>query len=140
MAEATKTEIVAYDQTLFPMLRETDPEAVQARMAAQMFKAESIEDLFGVLNGTLSRDLVGQAVDVRSVAWQPYESDRGTIPLAVVEAVKLETGELVEFATTSTMLVAFLRQAEIIGALPFTARITSKKTRGGNMALNFENS
>lgn len=138
MPEAPTTEVVAYDQAKFPMLREVDPEAVQARMAAQIFKAETIDDLFGTLNGTLSRDLIGTAIDVRGVEWQPYESDRGIIPLAVVSAVKIETGELVEFATTSTMLVAFLRQAELIEALPFATRIVGKKTKSGNMALNFE--
>lgn len=137
MPDATSTELVAYDQAMFPMLQTVDPGDVTARLVGRMVKAESLDELFAVMEGTLSRDLIGQAVDVRSVSWQPYESDRGVIPLAVVEAVKIETGELVEFATTSDALVYFLRRAEVIGALPFAARITARKTKSGQTALNF---
>jgi len=72
------------------------------------------------------------------VQWAPYESDRGTIPLAICDAVNVGTGEMIEFATTSGMLTLFLRQAQLVDALPFKARITEKVTRSGQKALNFE--
>lgn len=135
---AVSGEIVLYDTQVFPMLRQQDPLEVQARFAARFSKAQSLEDLFGVLEGTSSQDLVGRVVEIRTVAWAPYESDQGVIPLAICEAANTGTGELLEFATTSQMLTLFIRQAELIGALPFQARITEKVTRSGQKALNFE--
>ena len=135
---ATKEEVVAYDPSLFPTLKEQDENDVRLRFAARFQRAETIDDLFNVLQGNTSDKMVGRAVEIRSVEWAPYESDRGVIPLAVCQAVDGETGEMLEFATTSDMLTMFVRRAELIGAFPFRARIVEKKTRTGQTALNFE--
>jgi hypothetical protein len=138
-ATATGTlDVELYDHAMFPNLLDQDPQAVAARFASRFAKAESIDDLFGVLKGNSSKDMVGRTIAVTGVSWAPYESDRGIIPNAICEAVDLRTGEVIEFATTSQMLTLFIRKAEMIGALPFEARITEKKTLSGNMALNFE--
>lgn len=134
----TSTDLVAYDPALFPALVEQDPAAVADRFARRFLQAESLEDLFGVLDGNTSKDLVGKVLEVQGVEWVPFESDRGVIPNAICTAADTETGEVIEFATTSMMLTMFIRRAELLGALPFTARITSKKTRNGQNALNFE--
>lgn len=131
-------EMVAYDQSTFPDLLNQDPEEVRKRFAARFMAAESIDDLFNVLEGNLSKSLAGKTVEIRGVAWAPYESDRGIVPLAVCEAMLTDTGELTEFATTSEALCLFIRRAELIKAIPFTARIAEKRTRSGNTALNFE--
>jgi len=135
--EATTPDEVI-DPGMFPMINDADPTAVQARMVERVFKAETIDDLFDILDGNLSKALIGRKVQIQSVAWQPYESDRGIIPLAVVQATDLADGEQLEFATTSSMLTSFIRRAEMIGAIPFAARIVGKRTRSGNTALNFE--
>jgi hypothetical protein len=134
----TSTEVVAYDTALFPKLLDQDPAEVSKRFARRFQQAESLDDLFNVLEGNTSKDLVGHTVEITGVAWAPYESDRGIIPLAVCEAVDQHSGEVIEFATTSEMLTLFIRRAEIIGAIPFTARVAGKKTRSGQTALNFE--
>jgi len=115
-----------------------DPEAAVQRMASRMLAAESLDDLFGAAKGITSDQLDGKSVEVTGVEWSEYESQRGPIPLAVVQATDLMTGEAFEFATTATMLVTFLYRAQAIGQIPFKARIAAKKTRGGNDALNFE--
>lgn len=127
-----------YNRDLFPTLLDQDPEEVRARFAARFMRAETIEDLFDVLEGSTSKDMIGRSVQIRAVAWAPYESDRGIIPLAVCDAADLKTGEVIEFATTGEMLCMFIRRAELVGALPFEARITGKRTRSGQTALNFE--
>lgn len=132
------TDIVAYDQALFPTLLDQDPAAVQARFAARFARADTIDDLFNVLDGNTSQDLIGHTLEVQSVTWAPFESDRGIIPLAVCEAVDLGTGEVIEFATTGMMLTMFIRRCELIKEIPFRARIAAKKTRSGQTALNFE--
>ena len=131
-------EVLAYDQNLFPELLQTDPESVMERFAQRFMAAESIDDLFDAIEGNLSRSLVGHKVRISSVAWAPYQSDRGVIPLAICKAVDLTTGEETEFATTGGVLTMFIRRAELIGAIPFDAKIVGKKTSNGQMALNFE--
>lgn len=134
----TSTELVAYDQTLFPKLLDQDPEAVTARFAQRFLTAGSVDELFDVLKGQTSRDMIGRRLQLLDVAWAPFESDRGIVPLAICNATDIETGEVLEFATTSMALTMFIRRCELIDALPVNVRITSKKTRGGNDALNFE--
>lgn len=134
----TSVDLVAYDPALFPALLEQDPLAVTARFAERFARAETLEDLFNVLEGNTSKDLIGHTLEVQAVSWVPFESDRGVIPNAICTAVDTATGELFEFATTSSVLTMFIRRAELVGALPFTARIAGKKTRSGQTALNFE--
>ena len=136
--EAVGGELIAYDPAIFPDLINQDPREVAARFAKRFMAAETIDDLFNVLDGNTSQSLVGRRVQIRAVAWAPYQSDAGIIPLAVCDAADVETGEALEFATTSQALTMFVRRAELIGALPFNARITETKTRSGQTALNFE--
>jgi len=115
-----------------------EPEAIMTRMAGRLHKADSIDELFGALTGKSSDELDGNSFRFLGVEWQPYESAKGTIPLAVCDVVDLATGEADEFVTTAFMLVNFLRRAQVIGAYPFEARIVGKKTNRGQTALNFE--
>lgn len=120
------------------LIRNVDPDAVADRMAGRVLGANSIDELFNSLSGKTSDELVGKAFEFLDVAFQPYEAESGTIPLAVCNVVDLTTGEVTEFATTGKMLVSFLFQATRIGAFPFKARIAGKKTTRGQTALNFE--
>jgi hypothetical protein len=131
-------ELIAYDPALFPRLLDQDPEAVRERFAKRFMAAESIDDLFSVLEGNTTKDLVGRKLRIHGVSWAPFESDRGVIPNAICDAADLDTGEMLEFATTGEQCVLFLRKAELLGVIPFDARIVSKKTRNGYNALNFE--
>ena len=131
-------EVLAYDDKLFPELLSTDPGDVMARFAERFQKAETLDGLFDALEGNLSRSLVGHKVRISSVQWAPYMSDRGVVPLAVCQVTDLATGEETEFATTGGVLTMFIRRAELIGAIPFDAKIVGKKTANGQTALNFE--
>lgn len=137
-AHAASTDIVAYDRALFPDLLSQDPQDVMRRFAQRFMQAESLDALFDVLNGNTAKGLVGRRLQIMRVAWAPFESDDGVIPNAICEASDVETGEVIEFATTAKALTMFIRRAELIGALPFNVRITEVKTRSGNAALNFE--
>lgn len=132
------TAVELYDRSMFPVLLDQSPEAVQARFAEQYAKATSLAELFNVLEGNSSKDLIGRKIEIGAVNWAPYESERGIIPLAICEGVDLDTGEVIHFVTTSSSLTMFIRMAELIDVLPFSAKITSKKTRSGQTALNFE--
>jgi hypothetical protein len=134
---APSTELIAYDQALFPTLLDQDPEAVRLRIANRIMAAPTADAVFDVLEGNTSQKLVGKRLQITEVAWAPYASDRGIIPNAIVLAADVETGEVVEFATTSEMLTLSLRKWELIGAFPVNVRIAEVKTRSGQTALNF---
>jgi hypothetical protein len=137
-AHAASTDVVAYDKALFPDLLAVDPASIRERFARRFMAAETLEQLFDVLSGNTALKLVGRRLEIEQVAWAPFESDRGIIPNAICQAVDLETGEVIEFATTSEALTMFIRRAEVVGAMPFKVKIASVKTKGGNTALNFE--
>ncbi len=132
------TDLELYDRDLFPELGYQDPVEAQARFARRFLAAKDVDDLFDVLEGNSSKHMVGRKVQVNAVQWLLYESERGPIPNAICEAIDLDTGEVIEFATTSGMLTMFIRKAELLGQLGFQARIASKTTRSGQKALNFE--
>lgn len=134
---ASETALVAYDSNLFPELKEQDPRDVMRRFAERFEQAQSLDELFDVLQGTLSKHLVGKTLEILGVDWAAYMSDLGIIPNAICKAIDMDTGELIQFATTSAALTMFIRKAQIIDAIPFKARITETRTRSGQTALNF---
>ncbi len=135
--EARKALIPSGDNSWF-MGESSTPEAVAERMAKRVRSTTNMDELFDSLQGKASDQMVGRAFQFNSVEFQPYEADNGIIPLAVCEVVDLGTGEPTEFVTTGTMLVQFLRQAQLLNGYPFRARITEKVTKSGQKALNFE--
>lgn len=135
---STRTEIELYDRKAFPDDLFMTARESGTRVAGRIVDATTMEQVFDALEGHTSKDMVGQALTVTGVSWTLYESAEGLIPNAIVEAASVETGEAVEFATTSTQLVAVLRKAQLIDGFPFNARIGSVKTRDGFTALKWE--
>jgi hypothetical protein len=133
---ASETAELAELEAFFPGISSVAPDDVAARMADRMRGAENLDDLFDALSGNNSKSNVGKTFQFLSVAWQPYQAQRGIIPNAICTVVNVATGEEGEFATTGAMMVEFLRQAQKLNVLPFTARIEGKTTRSGQVALN----
>jgi hypothetical protein len=139
--EAFVDEGIALQEKFITEFGEVDiaaPETILARMGARYDRAESIEDLFDALQGQSSDAMVGRKFRFLDVSWQPYQTEKGVIPLAVCDVVDLDSGEQTEFVTTGYMLVRFIRRAIQLGVMPFEARIVGKKTNSGQTALNFE--
>lgn len=131
-------EIVLYDPALYPTELFDAAEGGVVDFAARFAKAETVDALFDALAGNTSKSLVGRRLQVMSVRWRLYQADEGWTPMAICDAADVETGEVLEFATTSAMLTAFIRRVQLIDAFPFNTRITETKTRSGQTALNFE--
>lgn len=138
VVDATATDLVLYDTNLFPDLKWADPEDAGKRFAERFGRAETVDDLFDVLAGNNTQGMIGRRVEVRAVDWQAFQSDRGVIPNGICLAADIDTGEVLEFATTSEFCTMFLRKAELLGLLPLRLKIVEKVTKGGNKALNFE--
>lgn len=138
VVDATTTDVVLYDPNLFPELRWQDPLEANSRFAARFERAENLDDLFGVLSGNSTQNMVGRRIEIREVDWIAYQADQGVIPNAICLAADIDSGELLEFATTSGMCTMFIRKAELLGLLPIRVKIVEKVTKSGNRALNFE--
>jgi hypothetical protein len=136
--ERVSGEVELYDRQLFGNLISQDPEAVMARFAEQFMAAKTVEEVFAVLDGNSATRLYGEVVEIRSVAWAPYQTEDGVIPNAIIEAVNMHTGEQVQFSNTGRLSNMQLRRVELIGGLPLKVRVVGKRTAGGQTATNFE--
>jgi hypothetical protein len=131
-------DVVLYDHELFPELKWADPQEFEARSADRFKRATSLDDLFDVMTGNNSQALVGRRLEIRAVDFQAYQADDGVIPNAICQAADIDSGEVLEFSTTSGFCTKFLRMAELLGQLPVRVKITDTLTKSGQKALNFE--
>lgn len=138
LVDATSMDVVLYDPTLFGELKWQDPQDMGRKVGERMNRASTVEDLFAVLQGRSTKDMIGRKVEVLDVDFYAYQADDGVIPNAICQAVDTDTGEVLEFATTSGFCTAFLKKAQLLGLLPVKVKITETLTRGGNRAINFE--
>jgi hypothetical protein len=138
VVQTSSEEVEVYSPALLAMCQQQDPQEVLKRFARRFDQAGTLDELFDVLQGTNSQMLIGRALEVRHVEWAPYQAERGTIPLAIVQAADIDGGELIEFATTGAMMCLFLYKWQLLKLKPFQARIVGKKTNSGQTALNFE--
>lgn len=146
VVDATTTDVVLYDHKLFGELRWQDPLEANQRFAERFGSAQSLDDLFDVMSGNNTQKMVGRRLAILDVDFVAYQADDGVIPNALCVAADIDSGELVQFATTSSFCTMFLKKAELLGLYPkkegeeskVRVKITTTLTRGGNTAINFE--
>lgn len=138
VVQATGMDVVLYDHELFPDLKWADPQEFEARSARRFKEAKSLDDLFDVMSGNNAQALVGKRLEIKTVEFQAYQADDGVIPNAICQAVDIDSGEVLEFSTTSGFHTKFLRMAELIGEIPVKVKVTDTLTKSGQKALNFE--
>lgn len=131
-------QVAVYPVELLQKVREQDPDKVLARMAARYAQAKTLDDLFEVMEGTLTKNIIGKTIRVVGVEWAPYDKEGKEGVLAVLQCADASTGEISEVATTAFQPLMFTYYAELLGQLPFEVRVTESKTRSGQTAINFE--
>lgn len=145
LVDASSVEVVLYDKALFPELRWQDPQEANARFVARFNQAETLDDLYNVLSGANTQGLIGRKFQILDVDFVAYQADDGIIPNALCLGADLDSGEVLQFATTSGQPTMFLGRARLLGLLPaeegkerVLVKITETKTRSGNTAINFD--
>lgn len=145
VVDATATDVVLYDRTLFPELRWQDPMEVNQRFAQRYGQAETLEDLYDASSGNSVKKLVGETIQILDVDFIAYQADDGVIPNGLVIAASAKTGEVFQFACTAQQPNMFMARALALGLLPqadgkapVLVRITDTKTRSGQTAINFD--
>lgn len=134
---ASNMTTAVYPVELLRKVREQDPDKVLARMGVRYAKAKTLDDLFDVMEGTLTKNIIGQRIVVTGVEWAPYDKDGREGVLAVLQVANPDGGEVSEVATTAFQPLMFTYHAELLGQLPFEVRVTESKTRSGQTAINF---
>ena len=138
VVQTSSMDVVLYDHELFPDLRWQDPQETESRFAGRFKRAETLDDLFSVMSGNSTQTMIGRRLEIQEVDFVAYQADDGVIPNAICLAADIDSGEVLEFATTSGFCTKFLRKAQLLGLLPVKVKITSTLTRSGQNALNFE--
>lgn len=134
---AKDMQVAVYPTELLQKVREQDPDKVLARMGQRYAQAKTLDDLFDVMEGTLTKNIVGRRIVVTGVEWAPYDKDGREGVLAVLQVADPDSGEISEVATTAFQPLMFTYHAELLGQLPFEVRVTESKTRSGQTAINF---
>lgn len=135
---ATSMDVVLYDHGLFGELKWQDPQDMGRKLGERMNHAKSADDLFDALSGNSTQSMVGRKLEIMDADFYAYQSDDGVIPNAICQAVDIDSGEVLEFATTSGFCAAFLKKAQLLKLFPLKVRVTETLTRSGNKAINFE--
>lgn len=114
-----------------------NPEAIQKRIVDRIFKADTLDDLFGQWEMLASDQLEGRTFTITACDFDVYTPNDGgaQVPLAKVTAT--EKDETVRFITTAPNLTAFIARAAMINEIPFTAKIVGERTKRGFTALHF---
>lgn len=116
-----------------------DPEAVSREIIAQLLGAESDDELENRRALSWRNELSGVPLELRSFSWRPstFKKDDGTPQglrvFFVVQAVRLDTGELVTTTTGSANVLAALVNLAKRGRIPGAIRQLEKlpETRNG---------
>jgi len=116
----------------------TDPLAVQRKIVDRIFKASNVDEVFGIYAGDSTASMANKTFNILEVSFTPYESEHGVIPMAHVDGLVGDTGEITSWRTSSTSIVAMLAKLHQLEAFPLLVRIVGSKTRGGFTAYHLE--
>jgi hypothetical protein len=115
---------------------EVSGKEIAAQVAERMLTADTFEEALAAQDAGLAsgRDLVGREILITD--FDVFKSDPKYAEHTLgyyyrVEAVSIETGEELVFATGATNILTLLYVARIKGKLPWECVITSKDTENG---------
>jgi len=131
-------EAVLSGDDRIPIDWNTDPLAVQRKIVDQIFKATTVDQVFGIYAGDATASMENRVFNVLEVSFAPYESERGVIPMAHVDGLLEGTDEITSWRTTSTSIVAMLAKLHYLQAFTLKVRIVAAKTQGGFKAYHLE--
>lgn len=119
---------------------EVDPEAVAHEIVRRILAANSADAAMRELPVWHAKEVVGAALELRSVRWYPSTVANGPRVFAAVEAVDLNTGEIGVFTTSAYKQLAKLVVLTREKAFPRQVRntTTSRPTAAGFYPLDFE--
>lgn len=113
---------------------ESDPEAIQREIIAELLDAETDDELEFVGNAEGWQDMEGVPVVIQGFRWRPSEYDKGSPVFAVVYATRVDDGARVVLTCGSGGVMAQLCNLAKRNRLPGAIRAlkrADKPTKGG---------
>jgi hypothetical protein len=116
-----------------------DPEAVAARINAQILEADSVEALFGGKSDTVQgKTYTNRPFQLRKVLnWQPSDQEGAGLPFFGVFEIATPDGEILTMTCGARGVVLRAAKADAEGWLPVWVKITEgTKTEAGFIPLD----
>lgn len=95
-----------------------DPAEIQREILLQIMNATSDDGIYGVGNATGWREYEGVPVEIRGFRWRPSSLDEGSPVYVVVNAIVIDSGEVVVLTTGANTVLAQLYAFAKNGRLP----------------------
>jgi hypothetical protein len=110
-----------------------DPDAIALEIAKRILSATTADDVLAPQQTTPAEDVLGVPVEVRGVRWNPSAYNGGPGAYAVIDAVRVDTGEVLAISCGSRNVIVQLYRLVKLGALPRQVVIVrvSKPTSSG---------
>jgi hypothetical protein len=114
-----------------------DPLEVQKRIMVRILESRTPEEILNPKQPEPWQTLIGEPVQVRAVSWNDSSKEGASGKYALVEAVRRETGEVVQLTCGGANVITQLRALELRGALPQWVRLVESRneTANGNRPL-----
>jgi hypothetical protein len=140
-SQITTADVVAFitNGTPIPVVAE-DPEAIAARIDAQVLAASSVAELFGETSVIHARDYLAKAFTLLRVEWRPssFEDNTDGLPFFAILHIVDMNGEPQVITTGARSVMMKAAKAQHEGWLPLSVRIveSEKKTANGYKPLD----
>lgn len=128
------TELITLDQVQDVLLNGADvdvvsEEEVQRDMVRRVLEAEDLAGAFGSFRATATKEVEGQLLQIRGIAWLKSGFEAGPKVYALIDAALVDTGESVTLSMGGRTLMASFLWAQRHAAMPFKGSFVSQQSR-----------
>lgn len=120
--EETKSEVDKILTGVAPQ-RITDPKEATVQIMDRIFKAETLEDMFAVMNTSGADELIGRPLKIKAFQWFKSAFEDGPGAYAVAEVTMLDTNEERTATFGGANVVAMIARMADLGKLDTPVRM-----------------
>lgn len=125
----TSTELTRYQQDAQALLGEVevrlaDPDTIATAIMARILEADDVSAVFEQAGTTPAADLKDVPLELRDYVLMRSEYEQGAPVYALIDAMRLDTGDVIKVTCGSRNVLAQLVTMGRLGALPRRAAIT----------------
>lgn len=119
-------ELVTVDQAADVLLhggklKVMDPEVISRMIASRILEASSINEILNQQTNLKVEDIEGEPLTIQSASFMSSGFKEGPGIYAIIQAVRENTGEVVNVSCGGTNVLAQIIRAMQLGAMPFRA-------------------
>ncbi len=100
-----------------------DPAFVSRAIVERILATKDVAEVFASFETTAAQDVLGVGLEVRGIRWQRSSFNEGPPIYAVLDAIRLDTGETTMITCSGRSVMAALFQLARLGSLPIKLKI-----------------